>query len=385
MSQSSQVKKINPSMEEKHWTSKQKALHSLHYTVSYRASFKPELPEFFINKYLGGKNKTVLDPFGGRGTTILQSNIMGHAGIQNDINPLSLFIGKANQYIPSLKEISEKLDTLNLKMPVSISKEEKETLLPFFHLDTLKEIINLKNLVLTNTEDKVLQFIGLIALSRLHGHSNGFFSVYTFPQISITPESQTRNNIKRNQIPDYREIKSRILQKAKKTLKDKLPPFYNEFSKNNRFTNDDSRNLKSVKENSVDLVVTSPPFLDKVDYLQDNWMRMWFLNISRESTKVSMFSSLDDWKNFMGLTLKELSRVVKKNSCIIIEVGEVSKGKKIINLDEIVIDSAVGTSLEYLETTINGGSFTKLANCWGASNNEKGTNSNRCVVFKNTK
>ena len=33
------------------WTARQRQMHSLHYAVSYRASFKPELPDFFIRRH----------------------------------------------------------------------------------------------------------------------------------------------------------------------------------------------------------------------------------------------------------------------------------------------------------------------------------------------
>ena len=63
-------------------------MHSLHYVISYRASFKPELPEFFISRY-SRPGDTVLDPFAGRGTTALQANLMGRVAISADVNPLS--------------------------------------------------------------------------------------------------------------------------------------------------------------------------------------------------------------------------------------------------------------------------------------------------------
>jgi len=44
------------------WTARQRQMHPIHYTVSYRGSFKPELPEFFIGRYLP-KPGIVLDPF----------------------------------------------------------------------------------------------------------------------------------------------------------------------------------------------------------------------------------------------------------------------------------------------------------------------------------
>ncbi|MBE8345700.1 hypothetical protein IQA88_18720, partial [Leptospira interrogans serovar Pomona] len=54
-------------------------------------------------------------------------------------------------------------------------------------------------------------------------------------------------------------------------------------------------------------------------------------------------------------------------------------------LDEYVIQAASASGLEWETTFINDQKFTKLSNCWNVSNNEKGTNSNRCVVFRNFK
>src|SRR3989338_2708400 len=76
------------------WTSRQRQMHSLHYVISYRASFKPELPEYFIRKY-SKPGECVLDPFGGRGTTILQANLMDRCGVHNDVNPISTRIAYA--------------------------------------------------------------------------------------------------------------------------------------------------------------------------------------------------------------------------------------------------------------------------------------------------
>ena len=53
------------------WTSGQRQAHSLH-EISYRACFKPQLPEFFISR-LTAPGEGVYDPFMGRGTTPLQA------------------------------------------------------------------------------------------------------------------------------------------------------------------------------------------------------------------------------------------------------------------------------------------------------------------------
>ena len=385
MSDSSQAKKnLNQISVGEFWTAKQRQAHPIHYAVSYRAAFKPELPSFFIQEYLGKKKKVVLDPFGGRGTTAIQANLDGHYAIHNDINPLSLFLAKSRQVIPSLAEISEKLASLDLNKKAEDSKMD-EDLSPFFHKDTLKEIKNLRLQAKKDTSH-TMNYIMLTALSRLHGHSKGFFSVYTFPQFSISPESQRRNNSKRKQIPDYRDIKSRILSKAKRDLSKGIPPFYHEFSKKNLYTNHSSEKMTGIETSTVDFVVTSPPFLDKVNYVEDNWMKCWFMDIGAELTEeISMLHSLDGWTKFIKASLKECSRVMKKNAHLVMEVGDVLSGKTLINLDDVVIHASTGTGLSWEKTYINTQKFTKLSNCWNVSNNEKGTNSNRCVVFRNLK
>ena len=53
--------------------------------------------------------------------------------------------------------------------------------------------------------------------------------------------------------------------------------------KNNKsllgFVVDESKVSKEIDNESVHLTVTSPPFLDVVDYKADNWLRCWFLDI----------------------------------------------------------------------------------------------------------
>ncbi|BDA78356.1 DNA methylase [Leptospira kobayashii] len=363
------------------WTAKQRQGHPIHHTVSYRASFKPELPSFFMKEFLHKKKKVVYDPFGGRGTTAVQANIEGHFAIHNDIHPLSIFLASARQTVPSFDVLVKKLESLDLKKHIP-EEEGDERLLPFFHPDTLVEIKNLKNYMKEDLSPE-MQFLGLIALSRLHGHSTGFFSVYTFPQLSIPPEAQRKNNIKRHQTPEYRDIKSRIIQKMRRDLATPIPPFYHEFSKQNLYTLSSANNVPSIASESVDLIVTSPPFLDKVDYEADNWLRHWFLDIPKNSErKLSIFSNITDWNQFIRSTLKESSRVLKKGAYMVMEVGEVKKGKETLNLDEDVVDMAKGTGLVWAKTYIHTQSFTKLSNCWNVSNNEKGTNSNRCVVLR---
>lgn len=362
------------------WTSKQRQEFPLHYIVSYRASFKAELPDFFIRQF-SRQGDIVLDPFGGRGTTALQANLLRRVAFHNDINPISEKIAYAKTRPVPLSAIERRLQSLDLSRPACL--DEHSDLLAFYHPDTLKELLNLRAAIQRDYDD-VNRFIELVAVSRLHGHSDGFFSAYSFPQIAVSPEAQRKINEKRQQTPPYREVKSRILRKAKLSLQG-AERFQERFpeSLRNQIRAGDSRSMRWIESETVDLVVTSPPFLDAVDYLKDNWLKAWFYGVKVDDFKDSLVQtrSLEEWKNFMRETLRELYRVVKPNGVAVIEVGETRHKGALVNLDEIVASLGEEVGFALHSVLINQQRFTKLAHCFGVSNNAKGTNTNRCVVF----
>ncbi|MCS7013159.1 MAG: DNA methyltransferase [Chloroherpetonaceae bacterium] len=367
-------------VEGEFWTSKQRQTFPLHYILSYRASFKAELPDFFIRQF-SKQGEIVLDPFGGRGTTALQANLCRRIAFHNDINPISEKITYAKTHPVSLADIERRLRTFDLSCPVTL--DEHLDLLVFYHPDTLKELLNLRREIQQHYDD-VNRFIELIAVSRLHGHSDGFFSVYSFPQIAVSPDAQRKINEKRRQTPPYREVKSRILRKAELSLQG-AARFQERFPESllNRIHTGDSRQMPWIESETVDLVVTSPPFLDKVDYLKDNWLKAWFYGIEASAFKESLVQTrnLEEWKVFIRDTLRELYRVVKPNGVVVVEVGEVVYKQRVLNLDEIVAELGEDVGFSIYAVLVNKQRFTKLANCFGVSNNEKGTNTNRCVVL----
>jgi hypothetical protein len=130
----------------------------------------------------------------------------------------------------------------------------------------------------------------------------------------------------------------------------------------------------------VSLVVTSPPFLDVVDYAGDNWLRCWFLGIDPKSVQLTVPKKLDEWQSVMTGVFGELHRVLKPGGHVAFEVGEVKSGS--IRLEEAVIPCGLSAGLTPRLVLINDQVFTKTANCWGVDNNAKGTNTNRIVVFR---
>lgn len=355
------------------WTAKQRQAHSLH-EISYRACFKGQLPEFFIER-LTQPGDRVYDPFMGRGTTPLQAALMGRSAVGNDINPLSTLLVRPRINPPSLAEVAARLQAI----PSDTTAPIEQDLLAFYHPDTLRDITALREYLLARetagTLDHVDDWIRMVAINRLTGHSSGFFSVYSLPpNQAVSVSAQLAINEKRKQVPPRRLVKDIILKKSKSLLKDGRPPE----GIDARFVAGPADRSPAIADASIDLVVTSPPFLDVVQYASDNWLRCWFAGVDTTDVQISMHRKPEDWTAFVHNVFVELGRIVRAGGHVAFEVGEVRNGK--IELEKCVIEALEGTPFVVEGVLINQQDFTKTANVWGVSNNSKGTNTNRIVL-----
>jgi DNA methylase len=358
-----------------YWTSGQRRGHNLH-EISYRACFKPQLPEFFIER-LTQPGDTVYDPFSGRGTTPLQAALMGCRPAGNDINPLSEMLVRPRLEPVSPHAVAKRLQSI----PNRDDDDAGDELTVFYHPDTLRRIQSLRTWLIERKTagelDQVDRWIRMVALNRLTGHSPGFFSVYTLPPnqaASLT--AQRKINEKRGQTPPRRDVDAIILKKSRGLLADGSPRSHPPAV----FTTGPADRTPSLTDHSVDLVVTSPPFLDIVNYEGDNWLRCWFAGIDPRDVKIDRHRDVADWEAFVRRVFVELARLTRQGSLVAFEVGEVRGGK--ILLERHVIAAISGLPFDVPGVMVNRQSFTKTANCWGVNNNSAGTNSNRIVLAR---
>ena len=364
------------------WTSRQRAAHSLH-EVSYRACFKPQLPRFFIER-LTLPGDAVYDPFMGRGTTLLEAALLGRVPVGCDINPLSQVLVEPRLQPPSLDAVRERLSTLDWTTDAELPEE----LLTFYHPDTLREILALKRYLArglaSGLVDVVDRWIRMVAVNRLTGHSPGFFSVYTLPpNQAASVVAQKKINADRNQVPPRRSVPAIILKKSRSLLGDADAPTRRALASvagRHRLFTESAATTPAIETSSIDLGVTSPPFLDVVNYAADNWLRCWFCGIDPAGMKLTVPKKIQDWRTAMTAVFAELARVVRPGGHVAFEVGEVRGGR--VRLEEHVIPCGIDAGLDPVLVLINAQAFTKTAACWGVDNNRKGTNTNRIVLFR---
>ena len=361
------------------WTAKQRQANSIH-EISYRACYKPQLPRFFIDIFTK-ENDVVYDPFAGRGTTLIEAGLMGRNIVSNDVNPLSKILTIPRLDIPTINQIEQRLDEIvfeKVEADIDVSM--------FFHKHTELEIVSLKNQL---TDSVVDNWIRMVATNRLTGHSSGFFSGYTLPpNQAASQKSQKTINKRLDIVPPYKNTKEIILKKTRSLLRNINPEIIEKLKiigSSAVFSSLDSRKTYHIHDSSVNLTVTSPPFLNIVRYANDNWLRCWFnnINVSEVESKISLCRNVESWSELMQGVFNELYRITVPGGWIAFEVGELDNGK--IRLDENVVPLGISSGFNCAGVMVNSQDFTKTSNIWGVNNMKIGTNTNRIVLFHKPK
>src|SRR5262249_17508518 len=147
---------------------------------------------------------------------------------------------------------------------------------------------------------------------------------------AVTPENQLKINAKLKQTPAYRDVRALILRKSMQLqgglsaaerwrLRGAAPSA--------RFLIADAADTAAIAPESVHLTVTSPPFLDVVQYARDNWLRCWFNGLDADAIAscMTMARTIEDWNAQMARVFRELYRVTAPDGWVAFEVGEVRK------------------------------------------------------------
>lgn len=303
----------------------------LHSICPYFAMF----PEEFVREYVGAYTEVgeyVLDPFSGRGTTVLESLILGRNAIAVDINPVAYCISSAKANAPKLTQIKARLTELALTYRKSSMREltrEARELSPFFrrafYNSTLLEILFLRK-VLNWRESKVDRFIAALALGSLHGErdKSPFYFSNQMPRTISTKPDYSLKYWKNNGLwPRKRDVFDILQKRAVFRLTEPTPLAPGSVKlADARRCGGEFQNLKA----QVKLVVTSPPYFNVTSYEEDQWLRLWFLGYSAKPTYRAI--STDDrhdnkvrYWNFLQEAWSGIAPLLKDDAVFVCRIG----------------------------------------------------------------
>jgi DNA modification methylase len=387
--------------------------HSIH---AYPAKLLVHIPYFFCNnEYFSKKDSLVLDPFCGTGTVLLEANISGRNAIGADANPLARLIASIKTKridkvelqgtLDSLIENAKKIDTL--VYPKIVNKDF------WFHKLTQVQLSKLYQAINALTDESNKSFF-------LMSFSNCIKKVsYADPRIAV-PVKLNPNRFNANS-EKFCKIKKRleeletadIFEKFRTVCIDNIVRLSTldliPESVNSKIVSKDSRRLTSnldstelLNGESVDLIITSPPYAGAQKYIRSSSLNLgWLgltdklnlrelddLNIGRENYKVSELKEVQtgiksadrlleqlfkvniqrayivaNYLNEMKDAIEESIRVLKKDGYFIIIIGN----NKVCNLEfntqeyltEYITNQGLVTQFKLIDDIKSYGMMTK--------------------------
>lgn len=323
---------------EDNWKTNKIVSHSLHYICSRICSFPPSLPSYFIEKYTK-EGDIVFDAWSGKGSVPFEALRNKRIGIGNDKSPDAFVLTHAKVRPIDFKSLKKHIIRIKRKMKdVRFTKElsELDRKAKIFYSDkTFEQIRILKETVKDDNSDESV-FVKAIMLGLLHGKSKVTLSLPSSHSYSMSPTYVKKYAHTHNLRRPSRDVLYNILIKGEMLLKDPLP------SLKGIALNNDSRNI-SLPSESVDLIVSSPPYFNIQTYAWCNWLRLWFLGYDYKEVRKQLAESGSETKyySFMKDSIKELYRVLKPGGHCFLIVGDVKRpikeGFKTINIAEFIL------------------------------------------------
>ena len=249
----------------------------------YYTMFPLEFPMHLLMKHKA-KFPTVYDPFCGRGTTIYAARRLGLRSYGLDTSPIAAAIAQAKLASAELKNVISLAEKLVARAP----KEVPDS--PFFRRafskKTLVQICSLREGLLkekqVTAESAILR---AAAIGCLHGPlptGNGtpsYFSNQMPRTFASKPDYSVRYWSERNMLPPNVSVIDVLTKKLERItdLNVKSPSHF----QNVKCL--DARKATSFGRIGGPIVtITSPPYYGMRTYVQDQWLRMWFLGGEEE-------------------------------------------------------------------------------------------------------
>ena len=257
-----------------------KHVHRLH---PYLGKFIPQLVEVFLRKYFA-PGQTILDPFAGSGTTLVQANELGINAVGYDISAFNVLLVTAKTKRYDIKNV--KREILDILQKAELDSGSEVSLPPFdadnqylnqwFAPQALKELISYRNLIENYEDQQILKIIlsRSARSARLTTHFDLDFpkkpqtdSYWCYKHSrNCTPTANAYQFLKRYSIDTIRRLEEFAERRTSATTS---------------IIHGDSKNSKIPP---IDGVITSPPYVGLIDYHEQHRYAYELLNLENRSS-----------------------------------------------------------------------------------------------------
>jgi hypothetical protein len=305
----------------------------------YVGKMKSGMARVLISLY-SEPGDVVLDPFSGSGVVPLEAALAGRRAWANDLSPYAYVLTRGKLEAPGSERVAAQrttalVDSVEQQAPSVDLTTIPEWVCEFFHPDTLREILTAFN-ILRQQED---YFLTSCLLGILHHVRPGFLS---YPASHLVPYLR-KKKYPPDEFPDmyaYRDLRSRLSAKVKRAYRRHMLPVDWE-QRRYRVWQVNAMNLP-IEDETVDTVISSPPYFGALDYARDNRLRLWFLGCEDwKELDASLTANRKVYLSQMRVCLQEIHRVLKPDSYCALVLGDVERDGRIRRTAEILADLAV--------------------------------------------
>ncbi|MFA5687490.1 MAG: DNA methyltransferase [Bacilli bacterium] len=240
-----------------------------HGYFKYPCKFIPEIPKWYMSKYLK-KNERILDPFAGSGTTVLEAAINNIESVGIEISKLSELLIKVKTTLLSENESIEAYDFMNnICFNIELTYPNIDNIHHWFEEDNLKKLIIIKQNINNISNVNVRNFLDICFISIVRKCSRAD---------SVSPKPYISTKINKKKYEPYDEFGKtlKLYINKNKELKDIN-------YKNNLATiiRGDATRF-SLKE-QFNGAITSPPYINAFDYVRILKLETLWLGLSTEN------------------------------------------------------------------------------------------------------
>ena len=283
----------------------------------------------------------VADIFCGSGTVPLEAACHGRRVFACDTSTYATTLTKGKLNAPtdvtSAQRMLDEALELSQRIRAPDLRSTPKWVRAFFHPRTLKDILRLAR-VLQKTQNHFL--LGAL-LGILHHQRPGFLS---YPSSHLVPYLRTKR-FPRSQFPElytYRSVRPRLEAKLERALR-RVP--------STALTDTVTAVHQSPVESAelpqdIDCVITSPPYMNALDYGRDNRLRLWFLGETCDDTRDHAFATVSDFSSLIASVATQLTQHVRPGGYCVFVVGDKTLRGGRASPSQVVQDSfaSVGSS-----------------------------------------
>jgi DNA modification methylase len=251
----------------------------IHRWVPWIAGFSSSFVRDAISRYLTGKG-VVLDPFCGVGTTLVEAALLGHSAIGFEINPYAAQASrvKVQAYQTAVDELHNEISRFQAfysdmvasdYIPKSAPPKGFKTRSKFYSSKVLRKVLILHDFITTIDDSKLQDLFKLAFASTMVRYSN----------YSYEPSLGRRASAGKPEIQDFpvgRTISEKLLEMAEDIVwfQKALPT---ELCNSRVFCDSFFNYQEYLAPESVDLIITSPPYLNNYHYNRNTRPQLYWL------------------------------------------------------------------------------------------------------------